>query len=503
MAEHPLFRLIQGLSKSEKRHFKLWQPYSGQRQSQYVRLFDRIEKKSFPKEADLMKPFAPNQHAVLKNQLFHKVLDSLVDQYQHGQIYGEVQLLIQKSDVLYQRKLFQAAEQLLKKAAKKAEQFELFEALITIYQRLKRLYIFILGVADRAHHIQRFWDLERQTISQLANLREMEWLSMQVFDWYYRHHYAKSEEEKNDYYQLVAHPLLQDVGQAESFSAKVIFLNTLGLFNDCVGEKVACVQCRADLIQLYQEHPHFIEERATQYLAIYNNWLLGLIHLKAYSEAWEALQRAVDFPQQLGRSLKGEEEMMWFRLYHSLRLELYIRQGKFQAAVDSIAETKAEMENLGKKLNEVFKFPFYYFFAYAFFALGRYKEALDWLEPLIHKDDLTFRTELFRFARILHLALHYELGNHELLSALCRSTRRYFKKSGSITVLEEQLLDFWRKAPHSDRRAAFQALAADVSERTKDMETATPLHHFHYLAWIQSHLGGRNFVQCYLVSQKL
>lgn len=501
MSDHPLFRLIQSLSKSEKRHFKLWQPYGGQRQSQYVRLFDRIEKDSFPQEEQLMKPFASNQHAVLKNQLFHKVLDSLVDQYQNGQIYGEVQLLIQKSDVLYQRKLFQAAEQLLKKAAKKAEKFELFEALITIYQRLKRLYIFILGVADRADHIQQFWELEQKVISQLANLREMEWLSMQVFDWYYRHHYAKSAKEKEAYFQLVNHPLLQAVEQAESFSAKVIFLNTLGLFNDCVGEKVACVQCRADLIQLYQENPHFIKERATQYLAIYNNWLLGLIHLKAYPSAWKAVEQVIHFPEQLGRALKGEEEMMWFRLYHSLRLELYIRQGKFRAAVDSIAETKAEMERLGKKLNEVFKFPFYYFFAYAYFALGQYKEALDWLEPLIHKDDLTFRTELFRFARVLHLALHYELGNHELLSALCRSTRRYFKKSGSITGLEDHLLDFWRKAPHSDDHVAFQELAAHLSRSTQDMETATPLHHFHYLAWIQGHLEDRSFEQCYKAIQ--
>lgn len=450
-----------------------------------------------------MEPFAANQHAVLKNQLFHKVLDSLVDQHKEGQIYGEIQLLIQKSDILYQRKLYQAAEQLLKKAAKKASKFELFETLITIYQRLKRLYIFILGVGERAHHIQRFWELEQKAISQLANLREMEWLSMQVFDWYYRHHYASSEEEKQAYFSLVEHPLLQDIERAESFSAKVIFLNTLGLFNDCIGEKMTCVQCRAELIQLYQAHPHFIKERATQYLAIYNNWLLGLIHLKAYPDAWQALQKTRDFPQELGRGLKGEEEMMWFRLYHSLRLELYIRQGKFQAAADSIGETSAEMERLGKKLNEVFKLPFHYFFSYAFFALKQYKQALDWLEPLIHKDDLTFRTELFRFARLLHLALHYELGNYELLAALCRSTRRYFKKSGSINTFEDSLLEFWRKAPHADRRLALQELAEKLAVAANQRETSTQLHHFHYLAWIDGHLKGINFQKAYRLANKL
>ncbi len=497
MNKHPLFRLILSLSKSEKRHFKLLQPYKGKRESQYVHLFDRIEKSRFSAEDQLMEPFALNQHAVLKNQLFHKVLESLVDQHKAGQIYGEIQLLIQKSDVLYQRKLFHAAEQLLKKAAKKASKFELFETLITINQRLKRLYIFILGVGERAYHIQRFWNLEQKAISQLANLREMEWLSMQIFDWYYRHHYANSEEEKAAYFRLVDHPLLQDVERAESFSAKVIFLNTLGLFNDCIGEKVTCVQYRADLIQLYQAHPHFIKERATQYLAVYNNWLLGLIHLKAYPEAWQALQQAKSFPQQLGRGLKGEEEMMWFRLYHSLRLELYIRQAKFQAAVDSIEETQTEMRRLGEKLNEVFKLPFYYFFSYAFFALKRYQAALDCLEPLIHKDDLTFRTELFRFARLLHLALHDELGNHELLAALCRSTRRYFKKSGSIHAFEDLLLDFWRKAPHADRRMALQELSKQLKDTGNRMENSSQLHHFHYLAWIDGQLNGIGFLKAY------
>lgn len=497
MKPHPVFPLIQSLTKSEKRHFKLTQPYG---KSQYIQLFDRIEKSSKLDEEQLLRPFAANQQAVLKNQLFHKVLDSLVRQYEEEHIYGELQLLIQKSDILYQRKQFHASEQLLKKAVKKAEKFELFEALITIYQRLKRLYIFILGVGERAHHIQRFWELEQKVLAQLANLREMEWLSMQVFDWYYRYHYATTEEERTAYYRLVEHPLLQDIQQAQSFSARVIFLNTWGLFNDCIGEKKACVACRADLIVLYQDYPHFIQERATQYLAVLNNWLLGLIHMKSYDQAFQALEQVLLFPKQLGRALKGEEEVMWFRLYHSLRLELHIRKGEFEAAIGTIAETVREMERLGKKLNEVFKLPFYYFFAYAFFAIEKYEEGLDWLEPLIHMDDLSFRSELFRFARLLHLALHYELGNMELLSALCRSTRRYFKKSGKLNPLEQHLLEFWRKAPHGDRRLAFQNLYQELRFVATGMEASTQLHHFHYLAWCEGHIHDSGFRYCYQVA---
>lgn len=449
-----------------------------------------------------MQPFAPNQQAVLKNQLLHKVLDSLVQQYQTEPIYGEVQLLIQKSDMLYQRKLFQASEQMLKRAKTKAVTFELFETLITIYQRMKRLQIFILGVGDRAQHIQRFWELEQKTMAQLHNLREMEWLSMQLFDWYYRHHYASTEAEKAAYRRLIQHPLLQNIQLAQSFSAKVIYLNTLGLFNDCIGEKKACVRFRADLVELYQAYPHFIKERATQYLAATNNWLLGLIHLKAYDQAREALKQVLEFPRQIGRTLKGEEEIMWFRMYHSLRLEILIRRGEFEAAVGTIQETRREMERLGQKLNEVFKLPFYYFFAYAFFALERYEDALDWLEPLIHKDDLSFRSELFRFARLLLLALHYELGHMELLTSLCRSTTRYFRKSGQVKPLEKQLLEFCRKAPHQDSALAFRALGEKLEQLAKKMEAATELHHFHYVAWVQGHKSGKGFRHCYAIQIK-
>lgn len=488
MKSNWLFQLIQTLSRGEKRHFKLLLgSYQKKGDSQYMRLFDYLAKAEKYDEKKLQQAFKGQALPVLKNQLFHRVLGSLGRQYEEDSIYHEVQLLIQKSDILYQRKLFHAADQLLKRAAEKATAFELFETLITVYQRWKRLYIFVLGVEKRALHIQRFWEMEQRAIAQLSNLREMEWASMQLFDWYYKHHYAKTTEERKSYDELIQHPLLQDIQQAQSFSAKVVYLNTLGLYNDCVGQKKACVDCRAQLVNLYQDHLHFMEERATQYLAASNNWMLGLIHLKAYDEAMLALEQILIFPAQLGRSLKGEEEVMWFRMYHSLRLEIFIRKGQFEGAEKTIAETGAEFDRLGSKLNEVFKFPFYYFFAYTLFRVGKYDKALDWLEPLIHRDDLSFRSELFRFGRILHLVLHYELGNYDLLPSICRSTQRYLKKSGNLAPYEKLLLEFFGKAPHANAKEAFFQLSTVLKPLAAEPAAAGVLHHFDFEAWAQGH----------------
>lgn len=486
MKSNWLFQLIKTLSRGEKRHFKLLSgSYHKKGESQYVRLFDHLAKAEKYDEKKLQQLFKGQALSVLKNQLFHRILGSLTRQYEQESVYHEVQLLIQKSDILYQRKLFHATDQLLKRAAEKASSFELFETLITIYQRWKRLYIFVLGVENRAIHIQRFWEMEQRALSQLSNLREMEWASMQLFDYYYKHHYAKTAEEREAYNALIQHPLLQDIQQAQSFSAKVIYLNTLGLYNDCIGQKQACIDYRAQLVRLYQEHAHFMKERATQYLAASNNWILGLIHLRAYDEAQLALEQILNFPTQLGRSLKGEEEVMWFRLYHSLRLEVLLRKGQFQAAEKTIRETSTEMERLGSKLNEVFKFPFYYFFAYTLFRIGKYELALDWLEPLLHRDDLSFRSELFRFGRILHLTLHYELGNHNILPSICRSAQRYLKKSGGLAPYEKLLLEFFSKAPHSDTKMAFVNLWTALKPLAAEPSAVAVLHHFDYETWAQ------------------
>lgn len=494
--------MVKSLDPKEQRYFHLQEGlYHKAEGSLHYRLFKLLLRQDVYDEPALIAELYPDkpqaQFHVLKNHLYHRLLAALIAFRGAQHSMDKLDLLIRESRLLQEKKLYLEASRFLARAAKLAEKYDHFERLLVIYKQWKQLYAWILEVDKRAWHIQRFWEKERETLEKLSNLREIEWISMQVFDLYYRTHYAKNEAEIDRYRQLMQHALLQDESRALSFSARVIYLNTHGLFEDAIGKVDRSLIFRKRLVELYQSRPDILEEHFTQNLAASNNYLLGLIHQGHFQEAQDALSHLAGLPNRVRRKLKTEERVMWFRMYYSLQLEVHIRQGAFKAAKALVPPTMQYFEQLGKALNPAFRFPFQYFFAYTCFALGQHSEALDFLTPLLHQVELKFRQELFRFARSLQLIIHFERGDFELLPSLLRATRRYLRKSDTSYPLEELLLRFLDKAPFTQPRRAFSQFRNDLDLLPEGVLSAQVLHHFHFSAWAESHIGGRAFPEVF------
>ena len=88
---------------------------------------------------------------------------------------------------------------------------------------------------------------------------------------------------------------------------------------------------------------------------------------------------------------------------------------------------------------------FYYKIACLYFGSGDNEKAIDYLNKIINwKVDL--RTDLQCYARLLHLIAHYELGNYDLLEYLIKSVYRFMAKMKNLSVVEEEIFKFLRKA---------------------------------------------------------
>ena len=80
-----------------------------------------------------------------------------------------------------------------------------------------------------------------------------------------------------------------------------------------------------------------------------------------------------------------------------------------------------------------------------YFGTGDYETAIDYLNKIINwKVDL--RNDLQCYARLLHLIAHYELGNYQLLEYLAKSVYRFMAKMQNLSVVEEEMFKFIRKA---------------------------------------------------------
>ena len=72
-----------------------------------------------------------------------------------------------------------------------------------------------------------------------------------------------------------------------------------------------------------------------------------------------------------------------------------------------------------------------------------------------------------------------------------------------MQLLEDLILRFLSKAPYADLKEAFHKLRKDLLSKQSEILSATVLHHFHFLAWIQAHLDKRLFSEVYQEMLKL
>ncbi|MEZ4883842.1 MAG: hypothetical protein R3E32_03810 [Chitinophagales bacterium] len=502
-----LFDLIQSMDKSEKRYFKLHCSKYKIEDNQYQKVFDAIDSQSSYDENDLKVKFKKEkfvkQFHVIKNYLYNLVLDSLWAFHSGKNINQQISELIDKSEILSEKGLFLQSLKLLQKAATFAEEKETFEHCLLIYKRLKLLYIRKIDVDNFEKRIDEYIEKEQWALQQLSNLMHYEWLSNKTFQLYHRTHVARNLNDEEAYRVLLADPLLQNSADATSSFAKMHFFNIKALCHETIGDLKRSCESRQELVELFEANKDLIQRSFVNYLVSLNNLLHNYNELRDYPNFYKVLDKIKNVAYAMDRKLTQVEELLVFRSSTAMVFNALVKNGRFEEAAAMIPDIEAGFEKFGNKLNEAFRYPFYYFFAYTHFALQNYPQCLVYLEHFIHNNDLTFNRELFRFGRILYLITHYESENWELLPSIIRSTQRYLSQLQKPYASEKLLLNFFKKVPYADDNAAFLDLQKKMNKLMNDPHFQTELEHFDYLAWVQSKIEGKGFIEAYSTKLQL
>ena len=140
MVKTELYDLIQSMTMSEKRYFKIFSSkhvIGGK--NDYVQLFDILDSMSVYDETDLKnQPFVKNLSAE-KNYLKKLVLKSLVSFNAKLNTKVKVLGMIQNAEVLYHKGLYSQAEKQCRKAIDLADESELFTHKIVALELLIEL----------------------------------------------------------------------------------------------------------------------------------------------------------------------------------------------------------------------------------------------------------------------------------------------------------------------------------------------------------------------------
>lgn len=178
-------------------------------------------------------------------------------------------------------------------------------------------------------------------------------------------------------------------------------------------------------------------------------------------------------------------------------LRLLDRGGEHARAVEMAPDFIAGMEALGDRLHKEYALEFQWCMACAYFGAGQVNKALSWLNKVLNDNETTLRQDIFTYARLFNLVVHYELGNYDLLSYIVRSTQRFLDKRQRANDVEVVLIDGIRKLARASevaqKRDLFKALHGQLAELLNDPNERLVLKYFDVLAWAEAKSTGESF----------
>ncbi|MBR9920342.1 MAG: hypothetical protein GYB31_05825 [Bacteroidetes bacterium] len=438
-----LFALIASLNGPEKTYFrKQALAFAGEKLPAYLELFDAIIK-GVSDEDLLRKRFGQGRsnsyYPTLRRYLYDQLLKSLSEYHQKYSRKAEAEQSLKNAGVLFDRKLYEAGLAELKRAQKLAYKLEYFSLLIESL----RLESKILGL-----HLRSGWLKQKKEINgelqRLIGLQEQEAWYFNLYD----HLYSLSRQEPGlrkpehleELNRMMKDPRIQLASKPGSIRARLLFNGIHYTFLSMQGKYRQAYSFSRENLRLWRTNPLLRQDRFKDFLSSFFNHLNRCYHLKKATEMRELLNELslLTPPKASSATLLAVRRC----LYELNYLELSGNYSEFEE-VSSLAQKVLEKQCDSIPLAE--HRLLLYNLAWHHFLREEFDRALTYCIRLESLSSGSKQIYLLRFARLLMLILHFELGNYQLLDNILHTHQASLKRKGSLSSFESLFLQMLRE----------------------------------------------------------
>ena len=494
-----LFELIKSLTKSEKRFFKLSSSLqSGEKN--YLKIFDAIDrqreydeegvKKQFEKET-FIKHF-PSE----KNHLYKLILKSLRAYHSDNTISSILKQEIKNIEILYKKALFKECNKFLVRAKKLAMQHEKFYYWFELISWEKQLLEEAYEAGEFDKDLDALIQEERGVIEKLRNLAEYHILYSKVNYVFRSGGYARNEEQKKIVDEIAQNYLIKGKNTALSTRAATICYYIKGLCDSTKRDYESSFGHFLRVKEILDNNPLIRKDLAKRYVRTLSNLLYCYIDSGNYDKSFELIEKMRELHKEGGFNTTDVQVRIFTSSYIA-QLLIYDHMGEYEKGVGVVDDIVNGIEEFGAKINKEQEVVFYYNLAYTFFGAGQYNKSLFWINKVMNDNEQHLRQDIYSFARLFNLVIHYELGNHDLLEYIIKSTFRYLSKRHMTYQVETILLKYLKKlarvTEESDRREVFVKLKEELEVGFEDKAERVILEYFDFRAWVGAHIEGVDF----------
>lgn len=442
MAKTELFELIQSMSMSEKRFFKVFSSrhvIGGE--NDYVKLFDLIEGMTdFDEDLVRSANFVKNSSAE-KNYLYRLILKSLNAFHAQGSVKTKIYDQLTSIEILFQKGLYGQAMSLVKKAKKLAAENELFrqELLLSeIEQELNLKDQNYDGALSLMEDEGRLFDLT-------YNLRELMILTTKGYHVNLTKGVSRKEDDLKAFENIINSPLVKSKQKAISERARLHQISAQLTYNMVAGDNKKVGELVNEILIQYESFPHLIDYTPIGYVS--SLFILGNTQLgnASYVDLGDTVKR-LKFAFIRNEVLKSQKAKALAFLYqHVLELQRLNLINDPRRGYELIAEIEKELQTLMPFIGKPQLYDLYFQLALTSFYSGDYKRALRYTNEILNDLKFKSREDFMSTVKLFNLVVHFELGNDFTLEYLSKSTFNYFKKSNRLYKVEKALVKYFEK----------------------------------------------------------
>ncbi len=449
-----VFELIQSMSKSEKRAFKLFATrMSNSKDAHFLLLFEAMEaiseydEKKILQRSKITKEQLPGAKLYLLKQILISLRQTNSDRYSEIDLHEQLDF----ARILYSKRLYKESLKVLQKAKKRAQDKMLFvtELEIIDFERV------IHAQYNTTQHPKRADELAGESLTvtnHIAKINEFANLSLKLYDLYLKRGHVKN---RNDivFMEDFLHKNRPSVDLKNQSLYEVFYYNlSYYWYYYILQEFTTCYKYIKKNKELFQTHQQMRINYSTFYIRTLNCMMETLFYLQHYPKLKEEillLKQEIDSKQS---PLDPNDEVLAKTYYYTNSINLFFTMGKFTEGLEIIQPLLQFIKSYKSKIDQHQILLFYYKIACLYFGSGDNHNAILHLNNIINYSNVNIRSDLQCFARLLRLIAVYESGDTWLLEYQLKSSYRFLANQNNLQGVQKEIFGFLKAVVKNDNK---------------------------------------------------
>ncbi|BDD02728.1 hypothetical protein [Aureibacter tunicatorum] len=490
-----LIQLINSLTKSEKRYFKLHSlNIKSNEKANFMLMFDHIDRNKSLDEKSFLKKnphIKSGQISNIKAHLYKQVLKQLRGLNSDNDHDLQIRALIDESTILYNKCLYKQSIKLLRKAKKMAQSADKTILLLHILEQEKKLAMKLIR-PDIAKQVTQLSAESEQIQRKIGQVYQFSNLYNKFYSLYLNTGFIRNAAEYDKFRSMFVDKTPEYNEADLSADEKMYLYSAMVSYLYYVQEFDKGLDYANKWVRLFDEYEEYKVPKVEMYIKGINNQLLGHYKKRQFEQFMNCLSDLENIRNLKGLTLTENISLQLFKYTSTHKINYYFLRGDFTNGVEIIQKIQEELQIHSRKLDRHNIMVFYYKFACMYIGNSEYSKAAHWLNKIINNNEVDLRADIQGFARILNLICHYEMENVDLVEYYIRSTYRFLIKKEDINFYQRNIMKFLRKLmiiQKNELDEAFKELLSQMLELKEIPFERRAFIYFDIISWLESKIN--------------